>query len=72
MLYDNFCGNVQMLLDKRGISRAELARRMDVSASFVTQILNGHREPGLGVIEDVAAALEVPATDLFKKIRQPA
>ena len=71
-LYENFVGNVTVILEQRGLSRADLARQMGVTPSFVTQILNGTREPGLGVIERVAASLGVAPAHLLREIRQPA
>lgn len=61
-----FRENVETHLVKRGWTRADLAEQMEVTRSYVTQILGGHRGVGLDALESVADALNVPAADLIK------
>ena len=72
MVCDDFRTNVIALLEKRGMSRSDLARAMDVSPQFVTQLLNGARDPGLALVEKVADAFGVDVTTLVKKIKHDA
>lgn len=44
-------------LKRRGVSRAELARRAGLTAQAVTNYLNGHRQPGAAELEAMARAL---------------
>ena len=44
-------------LEKEGISRAELARRLNKSKSFVTQLLGGGRNLTLRTLADVVSVL---------------
>lgn len=68
MICDDFRHNVNSQLEKLGWTRADLAERMHVTPGYITQLLNGHHEPGLRVVERVATALGVPADRLIKKI----
>lgn len=53
-------------IDKqRGGGRAELADRLGVSRSTITRWLEGGSLPGLEFIEPLAAALNVPVTDVL-------
>lgn len=46
------------LLDRTGVTRAELAERLDRSKSYVTQLLNGRANMTLRTISDVMWALD--------------
>jgi len=46
-------------LDERGVSRAELARRLGRTPGFVTQVLGGGRNLTLRTIADFARALDM-------------
>lgn len=70
MICDDFRQNVINILDKRGMSRSDLARAMNVTPQFITQLLKGVSDPGLGLVERVAVALEVEVATLVKKVKQ--
>lgn len=72
VICDDFRANTNRQLERQGISRSELARRMKCSPSFVSQILNGDHEPGLRVVEKFADALGVKPETLLKKTPQSA
>lgn len=59
----NLNQRVKELCALKGITLADLAVKMNVSASSLSQILNGN--PTLAKIESIAAALEVEVGDLF-------
>ncbi len=67
MICDDFRLNVQAVLDERNWPRTRLATVMGVTPGYVTQILNGHREPGLRVVERVADALDTPVARLLER-----
>ena len=46
-------------MDDRGVTKAELARRLDRTPSFVSQLLAGSRNLTLRTISDVAAAISL-------------
>lgn len=64
VLQDTFRAKVLAALDERGWSQSELARRMDVTRSMVSQYLNKRIQPGLDVVEKFATALEVDPWNL--------
>src|SRR5712691_6747404 len=53
----------------RGLTLTELGERIDRAPSVLSLIENGRREPKLSLIEQLAAALSVPLTELLS--RQP-
>ena len=54
-------------LDDIGVTRAELARRMDRTPGFVSQVLGGGRNLTLRTIADIAAALSLrPSFELSR------
>lgn len=66
-LYLVFLANVRERMEALNMSQAELANRMKVTPSYVSQLLSGHRRPGLDGLEDMAKALEVEPSDLIAK-----
>lgn len=48
-------------MEAAGVSRAELARRMDVTRGYITQVLNGRNNPTLRSFADFLTALDVEA-----------
>jgi transcriptional regulator with XRE-family HTH domain len=46
-------------MEKCGVTKAELAKRMGKTPAFVTQILSGDRNLTLRTIADIALALEM-------------
>ena len=71
-LYDAFCENVRARMSELGMRQADLAKRLNVDKSYVSQILNGHRRPGLDSLEDFANALEIEPSDLLKTFSRSA
>jgi predicted transcriptional regulator/DNA-binding XRE family transcriptional regulator len=51
----------------RGLTLADLGSRVDRAPSVLSLIENGQREPKLSLIEQLAAALSVPVSDLLSK-----
>jgi transcriptional regulator with XRE-family HTH domain len=52
-------------MDEVNVSQSEIARRMGVTPSYVSQILSGHRRPGLDTLEAVADALGCDPAELI-------
>lgn len=58
--------NLERLLKERGISALELANRANAGRSMVYDILAGRSaSPKVSTVADLAAALNVPVSDLF-------
>ena len=62
-----FRRNVRERMAELEISQEALAERLKVTASFVSQMLSGHRNPGLSSLEDFAKALQIDASDLIRE-----
>lgn len=53
----NFANNLALALDERDISRAELARKTNVSRPTITRIMKGDSCPSLATAVIISAAL---------------
>jgi transcriptional regulator with XRE-family HTH domain len=63
---------VRRLRDRRGISQTDLARAAKMDAGDLSRLergLVGERGPGLGLVERLAKALDVPASRLLSSSR---
>jgi predicted transcriptional regulator/transcriptional regulator with XRE-family HTH domain len=58
---------VRHLRRARGMTLAELGERVGAASSVLSLLENGKREPKLSMVEQLAAALGVPVTELLKK-----
>lgn len=58
-------------LGGRNLTKSELARRLGVSHTWVTNRLAGHQEIGLDELERIATALEVQVADLLPAATRP-
>jgi len=56
---------IRALLGRRGMNKAELARRLEVSHTWVTNRLTGDQEIGVNELHRIAQALGVKARDLL-------
>ena len=63
-------GRVRELREKRGLSQEALAEACNLHRTYVGLIERGERNLTLGTIEVIAAALEVPVSELFVGIKQ--
>jgi len=52
-----FVGEVTRMMDAQQVSRAELARRLDVSRAYITKLLNGNANITIDTMVRVAMAL---------------
>ena len=58
-LSDVFVSNALQAVEKRGISKSELARRVGIDPASTAKYLSGKTKPGIDVIEKFAEALGV-------------
>lgn len=61
----NLGAAIQMVRKNRGIRQDNLAEGCDISASYLSQIENNHKEPSLSVIKVLADYLKIPVPVLF-------
>jgi plasmid maintenance system antidote protein VapI len=54
---DEFAEDVCVLMEKQGVSRAELARRLGTSRAYITKLLGGNANFTLETMTKVAMAL---------------
>ncbi len=54
----DFTEKIVTMMEKKNISRAELARRLNVSKAFVTKMLNGNPNLTIKTMVSIADALE--------------
>lgn len=52
--------NVLRILEETGMSKAELAAKANISASFVSALTNQKANPSLRIMEAIASALRIP------------
>jgi predicted transcriptional regulator/DNA-binding XRE family transcriptional regulator len=60
-----FGQRVRHVRKAEGLTLDELGARVDKTPSYLSQLENGKKEPRLGLINDLAEALDVPAVDLL-------
>ncbi|MGD0113028.1 MAG: helix-turn-helix transcriptional regulator, partial [Armatimonadota bacterium] len=58
--------NIRIVRVSRELTLAELARRVGVTANYMSLIEGGKRTPSLRRLEAVAAALDVPSGFLLR------
>jgi transcriptional regulator with XRE-family HTH domain len=58
--------NLKRVRIKKDITQIEIARRLGVDRSFVSNIENGKNNPTLSTITSLAKVLDVPSTELLK------
>lgn len=64
-LHDAFLCNLERHMAATAMTRTELARRMNVSKPYISNMLKGKFVPGLEVITKVAKAIGVPPVSLL-------
>ena len=52
--------NILRIIDEKGITKTELAKKAGVSIAFFTDLTNDKANPSLRIIEAIAEALETP------------
>jgi transcriptional regulator with XRE-family HTH domain len=67
----NLGRSIKMCRTNRGLSQEDLATRIDMSASYISLIEQGKRDPAISTIEEVANALDVPVSLLTFLAAEP-
>ena len=53
--------SLRMVRKKRGLTQHDLAHAVGVSVNYIWLIENGRRKPSIGVLNQIAGTLDVPA-----------
>jgi transcriptional regulator with XRE-family HTH domain len=61
----NIGNAIQLARTKRKLSQAELAKRADISVSYLSLLERSKRDPPLSTLRQVASALRMPIEILF-------
>ncbi|MEI9598063.1 helix-turn-helix transcriptional regulator [Moellerella wisconsensis] len=56
----NIAYALELCLRKKGISKAELAKRAMLSKSYLTRLFSNERTPNLDTLEKICTALDIP------------
>lgn len=59
-------GNVAKLRKQRGLTQEALAQSAEIKQTYLSEIENGKRNPTLGMMERIAAALGADVHDLTR------
>jgi len=65
-IQDVLARNVRVFRELKGWSQEELAERADVHRTYVSQVERGLRNPTIVIVERLAKALKMTASDLLK------
>ncbi len=63
-----FGARVRALRLTKGLSQEQLAERAGIHRTYMSSLERGQRNVGLDNILDLATALEVPASELFRGV----
>lgn len=58
--------NLKKIRTRKGVTQIEIAKKLAVNRSFVSNIENGKTNPTLSTITNLANALGVPVNELLK------
>lgn len=64
-----FAGRVAALLEDRGMTQAQLAEAIGIGQPAVSMLLSRKRRPQARTVRKIAAALNIPAAELWPGIR---
>jgi transcriptional regulator with XRE-family HTH domain len=67
--YSAFVANVRERMTDREWSQSDLADALGVTPSYVSQLLSGHRRPGLDTLDEVAAVFDCEPADLIRSLQ---
>jgi len=65
-IQDVLARNVRVFRELKGWSQEELAERSHVHRTYVSQVERGLRNPTIVIVERLAKALKMTASDLLK------
>ena len=68
-LRQTFAANLKRMRTQRGLSQEELAHLADIDRTYVSHLERDRYNPTLGMVERLAASLEVDPLELLKPVK---
>lgn len=65
---EQFGDNLRRIRRKCGFTQEELAHRVGMDVSYLSQLENGRKEPCLRKMKEISQALEIPLRQLLRGI----
>jgi transcriptional regulator with XRE-family HTH domain len=63
---EQFGSRLRQLRQKRGVTQEELAHRVGMDVSYLSELENGRKEPCLRKMKEISQGLEVRLTELMR------
>jgi transcriptional regulator with XRE-family HTH domain len=57
--------DIQSAINRHGTTKAELARKMETSASYITQLVSGHSSPSMKMLDKLAELIGCHRWEFF-------
>lgn len=65
---EQFGTNLRRIRRKQGLTQEELAYRVGMDVSYLSELENGRKEPCLRKMKEIAQALSIPLAQLLRGI----
>ena len=65
---EQFGANLRRIRRKQKLTQEELAYRVGMDVSYLSELENGRKEPCLRKMKEIAQALHIPVTQLLRGI----
>jgi len=65
---EQFGINLRRIRHERGFTQEELAYRVGMDVSYLSELENGRKEPCLRKMKEIAQGLDVPLAELLREV----
>ena len=65
---EQFGINLRSIRHERGFTQEELAYRVGMDVSYLSELENGRKEPCLRKMKEISQGLDVPLVDLLREV----
>ncbi len=65
---EQFGANLRRIRHERGFTQEELAYRVGMDVSYLSELENGRKEPCLRKMKEISQGLDVPLTELLREV----
>lgn len=70
-LQPNFNEILIYVMQKKGLSQTELSKSLDVSKSFISEVLSGKKEPNVDLLKNLHFQFHIDGNILLDSLRRP-